>query len=159
MTSANNQGFPFFSSPLVGADGMASDTWYRAFLNFWRRSGQGFLPSGLAAYLQVSDSANGLPVEVHRSSDGKFLGNVPLVNNTGGPAQPIPATGSPQTYIAKVDGTLIVFGARLDASRDHGATWYPVTLQGGAFPMLTNDEALITWFSDNPPQMVYFPIQ
>ena len=68
------------------------------------------------------------------------------------------ATVSGMVYTAAVSGILLVFGARVDISRD-GITWYPVTLQGGQITLQRADSAKITWYSAAAPQLTFFPAQ
>lgn len=87
---------------------------------------------------------------------GELLGTIPLENQPGGTPQPVAITGSPQTYTAASDGTLVVFAAMVELSRD-GATWFKVTLQGGAVPMKVGDRARVTWYSADAPEITWFP--
>ena len=92
------------------------------------------------------------------ATTGELLGTIPLENQPGGVPQIVAITGSPQVYKAVSDGTLVVFSAALELSRDSGATWYQVTLQGGALPLKTGDWARATWYnSATPPKITWFP--
>lgn len=88
---------------------------------------------------------------------GDQIGVIPLVNQPGGLTQVVVITGSPQVYHAVSDGTLVVFGAAVELSRDGGVAWFQVTLQGGAIPMKAQDRARMTWYSVDPPTITWFP--
>jgi hypothetical protein len=69
----------------------------------------------------------------------------------------ITAGSSPFLFTPSFQGTLVVFGAEVELSRDSGTTWYKVTLNGGAIPLLVKDEVRITWYGSSSPIVTFFP--
>lgn len=88
---------------------------------------------------------------------GELLGVIPLENQPGGAVQVVAVGPSPHVYHANSDGTLVVFSAEAELSRDGGVHWYTVTLTGGAIPMKKGDWVRATWFSTTVPKLTWFP--
>ena len=147
------QPFPRLNTPLVNDDGTPSFGWYRLLISLWQKLGGNASNTAAAVYLQTDSSGN---VDAYAGATGKLLGIVPLGDVVGGPVQPVAPTVSGMTYKAAVSGILIVFGARVDVSRD-GLNYYPCSLTGGQITLQRNDIAKITWFSAAPPQLSFFP--
>lgn len=151
MTLAPQQGFPRLDTPLVNADGSISIPWYRLLVQLYRQGG-GSAPINQSVVLQlVGGDINAYDTE------GNFIATLQTADSPGGAAQVLSPVVSPFYYTASVSGTLLAFGCRLELSRDSGANWQVVSLTGGALPMLTEDEARMSWFSAVAPSVVWLP--
>lgn len=152
------QGFPQMETPMTDANGRVTRPWYRFLISMWQKTGQGTSQGSTAAYLQLSPGPTGLPVQVINATTGTVIGTVAFGSSSGGPAQPQAIAGSPFIFTAGANGTLVIFGAEAELSRDHGVTYYPATLNGGALPMLLGDVIRVTWFNPaSPPQITFLP--
>lgn len=153
--ATNNPGPPpLQSSKISEDDGNVTYPWSRWFLLIWNLVGGGMVPVQNPVVLRLITPDE---LGAYSAATGELLGIIPLENQPGGAAQPVAITGSPQVFTAPGDGTLVVFAAKVELSRDNGVTWYIVTLNGGAVPMLMNDQVRVTWFSTEPPTITYFP--
>lgn len=157
MTVAQQQ-FPRLDAPMVTATGTPTTAFGQLLLNFWTKLGGSSSISARAAFISLDGSGSALPADLFRSSDGKLLGSLQIANIPGSPAQKQDVGKPPFTFIASRDGTIVVFAAEVELSRDSGSTWYKVTLNGGAIPLLIKDQVRVTWFSDNQPEVTFFPI-
>lgn len=147
------QPFPRLGTPFINSDGTLAFPWYRLLISMWNKLGQSTSQVANAVYLQLS-GANTLTA--YEAATGKEIAIVSTSSAVGGPAQVIVAGASPFNYKAQVNGTLVVFGARVDLSRD-AATFYPVSLVGGPIPLLLGDIAQLTWFSAVAPTVTWLP--
>jgi hypothetical protein len=153
MTSVQ-QPFPRLSSEFVEPNRLISIPWHKLLITLWQRTGGSIVPASGSVSLYNTGSG----IQAIDNASGTVLGFVYLASASGGPAVNVPATGTGQVYQAAVPGTLVVFGAKVELSRDGGANYFSVTLQGGALPMLVNDKARMTWFNPaTPPIMTWFP--
>lgn len=165
MTQANTgnvQGFPIFPGmKVLEPNGSLSVVLYRFLLSLWFRQGKNFIANVNSAYLQQSPTGAGAPLEVRKSSDGSLIGIVPVVNIPGEPAVTVPVVGvSPFLWSAPKDGTLVVESGKVEIRRPGGtlgATFWQVSLVGGAVPMLSTDEIRVTWYNA-PPLLTFLPI-
>lgn len=90
-----------------------------------------------------------------QKGDGNVVQCTPL---EGSAEQGVVLGVSPFVYTAGFQGTLVVFGAGLEVSRDSGTTWHQVSLTGCPLPMLAKDQARITWRDPgSPPSVVFLP--
>lgn len=145
--------FPKLSTEFVDKKGYLSPPWHRFFIALWRKTGGSNVPEiGSVSLVEQSNGSIGA-----YDQNGVFLGTVALEGATPGIPEPVAATGSPQIYIALVSGLLLVFAAQVELRRGGAGTWYQVTLNGGAIPMRTGDQARITWFSAQAPTITWFP--
>lgn len=71
------------------------------------------------------------------------------------PAQQINVPGSPFTFVAPRQGTLLVNDGIVEISRDNGVLFYQAGQRGGAVPVLVNDVVRVTLGS--PPSIVFLP--
>lgn len=126
--------------------------WSRFLTALARAAGGGIAPDSPSVVLKL---VGGFLV-AYNAVTGVVIGTIPLANQPGGAAQLVVVTGSPQTYTSISDGNLVVFAAGVELSRDNGATWYQVTLQGGSIPMKKGDMVRVTWFGQNPT-ITWFP--
>jgi hypothetical protein len=151
--SSNQQGFPYLGTPLVDSNGNVSIPWYRFFVSLWRNTGGSNVPGGSAVYF-VENIAGG--VDVYDTATASYIGTLVLSGRPGQPAVPQAPGASPFEYTALIQGTMVVTGAQVELSRD-GATWYLVTLTGGAVPLKTGDSIRVTWYGDEIPKVTWFP--
>ena len=152
------QGMPRLDARAVNPDGTFSRAWYRLIIDQWKRNGGSFNSAPNACFVQQSPVGAGAPLSVYKSYNGELIGTIALVNIPGEPAVPLVPVASPFSYVAPKDGTLVVFSGLVELSRDSGVTWYKVSLAGGALPMLIKDQARVTWYGDEPPELTFFPI-
>lgn len=154
--SAGGVPFPQIDTPFVEAGGTVTYPWYRFLVNLWQRTGAGMaLPPNAVILL---DSNGTPPVQAFDAITGELIGTVPLSGSAGGPAQPQTLAASPFVFTAGEAGTLTVFGGQIELSRDHGLTYYLVSLTGGPVPLLKGDKVQVTWFSTQPPSpVIFFP--
>lgn len=148
------QGIPRLDTPMVReGSGAVAIPWHQFFIELWQRTGGEFVPVGDQVALQLNSTSN--QIEAVDTVTGVIIGVVLVSTNDGVAAVPIPLTGSPQVYIASVAGTLVVFAAQTELSRNGGATWFTVSATGGALPLLAGDRARVTWGA--PPVITFFP--
>lgn len=160
--SGNVQGFPIFAGAKpLNPDGTISSWLLRFLLSLWFRQGKNFIANVNAAYIQQAPVGAGAPLEVHKSSDGSLIGVIPVVNIPGQPAQAVVISGgSPFLWPAPKDGTLVVESGKVELRRPGGAlgaTFWQVSLVGGAVPVLSSDEIRVTWYNA-PPLLTFLPI-
>lgn len=153
LQSQEFQGFPKLDVPIVDEGGYLARPWHRFFISIFRRLGGSF--SEIAS--SVFFSASGAELGVYSNIDASLLGTLLLTGAAGGPAQPQAPSTSPFIYTATNAGTLVVFAAEVELSRDNGITWYKVTLTGGAIPMLALDRVRVTWYGPSVPEVTFFP--
>lgn len=164
MTSTvQSSAFPKLDSPMVSPGGALTLVWQRFMLSMWSKLGGNASQASTAVFLSTSaapssgsTSSGSAAIAAYNSSTGALIGTI-STTGTGGPAQVISPTASGFTYTAPGEGSLLVLGARVDVSRDGGTTFYPVTLTGGAVPLLTGDVAKLTWFSAQAPTVTWLP--
>lgn len=154
------QGIPQLNSAVTNPDGTLNRTWFDFFRQLWLRTGGGtnlvvsaLLQGGIWVLEFVTSSIAVVGGNINASGTAVEI-STPLI---GGLPQAQALGISPWTFTATFQGTLLVFGARVDFSRDAGATFFPVTLQGGAIPMLVGDLVKLTWFGDPPESVVFLP--
>lgn len=154
------QPFPQLGTPFVDSDGHLDHAWYRLLISMWNKLGKTLSQAANAVFIQQTATDAGAPLSVFSSVDGSFIGEIFLQDQKGAPAVPVDVgLISPFVFSAAASGgTLIVFGAQVEMSRDLGVTWYLATLQGGPIPLLLGDSARLTWFGPTAPPTVFFPI-
>lgn len=152
------QPFPKLDARLTNEDGTISLAWYRLLISLWNRTGSNKIIDPRAVVLQLDP--DGI-VELIDSTTGEVLGTVVTTAAfAGGPARRQVVGASPFVFVADGPGTVVVFAAQAELSRDGGATWFKVTLQGGAVPVLIGDRVRVTWYgagADNLPEVTFFP--
>jgi hypothetical protein len=156
-------GFPQITSPFVDPETFhITRPWYQFLRGLWIKSGQavgsiitGFLSPNLV-----------IPIITIQGKDFAAVSGVYQVNETVQVTTPVegaapvvvaPGAVSPFTYKATFQGTLIVFGAQIEYSRNQGVTWYLASLTGGPLPVLANDWVRITWFGAAAPPVTFLP--
>lgn len=102
--------------------------------------------AGLLA--QFSDSAS--PGSIAPSNVRNVICSMQNQQGTGGAVQVQSPSTSPFTFTAVYGGTLIVGSGAVAISRDNGQTWLPVSVSGGAIPVLVNDQVQVTWYQTVP---------
>lgn len=148
------QPFPRLGTPLANEDGTVSIPWYRFLISLWNKLGQGTSQAANAVYLALTGANT---ITAYESATGNEIAVLATSSAVGGPAVPVPVGASPFTYTALVSGTLVVFGARVDLSRDNGVTFYPASLVGGPIPLVLHDVAKLSWFSAAAPTVTWLP--
>lgn len=139
---------------MVDAKGNAALPWYFLFITLWNKTGGSIVPANAPVFLTV----NGTLLEVFEQGNPIPVGNVTLINAPGQPAEAIDTSaGSPIVFTATRTGTLVVFGAQTELSRDQGVTYFSVSLTGGAIPILNADMVRITWYGASAPPATFFP--
>ena len=155
MSSNPNQtAFPRLDTPFVDEARLLEIPWYQLLVNIWQNAGGAQAQTGSAVYFLISQSGS---IDVYSASSQEYLGTLVLAGGAGQPALPIDPGVSPFTYTALLQGTMVVFGAEVELSRDNGAHWYKVTLTGGAVPMMVGDQIRVTWTGADPPEVTWFP--
>jgi hypothetical protein len=155
--ASSQQPFPRLNTPLVNSDLTINLAWQQLLISFWVKLGRQGSITPNQVYIQRNSQT--LAVEVYLSATGEFLGNLILGDEPGGPVQPLVPGTSPFNFTAGSSGWLLVFGAKVEVSRDHGVNYYPVTLNGGQIILKREDSARISWFSATPPAVAFFPDQ
>lgn len=152
--SSKFQGFPKLDSPMVDAKGNAALPWYFLFITLWNKTGGSLVPANAPVFLTVQGNL----LQVFEQSNPIPIGEVALINKPGAAAQPVDvSSGTPFVFTATQTGTMVVFGAQVELSRDSGVTFFQVTLTGGAIPILAADQLRITWFGTDAPPVTFFP--
>ena len=156
MANISQQPFPKLDAPFIDDVGNVSRPWYRFLISLWQRTGAGFVVTASTVVIQLSAVTGQL--QAYLAQTGEFLGNVAASDLPGGAVQKVVPGASPYIFTCLTAGTLVVFGAQVEWSRDGGATWYLVTLQGGPIPILLNDLVRLTWYNvATPPSVEFFP--
>lgn len=157
MSSPGQQGtpFPLQDFQITDPSGKLTLPWSRLFTLMWSLLGGQTVP-GTGSVVLRFDSATGV-ITAYQSSNGQLIGTIPLQNQPGGAPVPFAVGASPQVFSTEVEGFFVVFAAQVEISRDAGANWYLVTLQGGAVPVRNGDEIRVTWFGANKPTVTFFP--
>ena len=148
------QGIPRLDSPVIDLEtGYWVPSWYRFIISLWQKQG------GSTTALQgvtVIQNNNGV-LTAQNALSGQSNGIIGTSTMLGGAAQPQTLGASPFTFTAAKSGTLVVFAAEAEISRDGGVTYYAVTLTGGAIPVLNADKVRVTWLTAVPPKVTFFP--
>ena len=153
MTS-QQQPFPRLGTEFVSKDLRIGIPWYRLLITLWQRTGGSLVPT--TGTVVLNNTVGG--IQAVDALTGTVLGYVFLGSASGGPAVPLAVGASPFVYQALGPGTIVVTGGQVEVSRNGGGTWYLVTLNGGAVPMVTNDKVRVTWYDNtNPPVATFFP--
>lgn len=147
--------FPKLYTPVVNPDGTLAAAWQRLLIGLFNRQGGSAPSNPLAVYLQQTPGG-GLPIGAYSSFDNSFLGFLTTTNPTPGPAQVQTLGSSPFIFTAGGPGTLIVASGRTEISRDGGTTYYLVSFQGGAVPVLDLDKVRVSW-TGTAPVIVLLP--
>ncbi len=137
---------PRLDTPLVNPDGTPSIPWYYFFVQLWKNSG-GSTPGALVSYLAT---APGGGFEVYNASTNQLIGVVTNSLAIGEPVVPQVLGLSPFVFSAGAPGFLVVFGAKVELSRDSGAHWFQASLVGGSFPLRNGDSARVSWTTGTP---------
>lgn len=153
MTTPARIKLPLLQTPFVDAGGVMNFEWARVLIQLFRLSGNSRITLADGVYL-IEVSPN--HIDAYSTADDSFIGTLALKNIPGPPAVPVDPGGvSGFTYGATTDGTLTVFGAKVEMQRDDEA-FIPLSLTGGSFPMLVNDTARLTWFSSVAPTVFFW---
>lgn len=150
-------GIPELSAPLVQIDRTVAFAWYRFFIALWLRTGGSALPTEFQVFLQQNGPLflDAFQLVGIRPT---YLTTLLHANSTGAIAVPQVVVTSPFVFPCNRVGTLVVFAAEAELSRDNGATYYKVTLNGGAIPMLVGDLVRVTWYHSPVPEVTFFPM-
>lgn len=151
------QAFPQLGTPFIDEFGQVSKPWYMLLVSMFAKLGGSQSTIANSAFIQQQPTGSGAPLGVYAGGTGAQIGVVQLTDLPGGAAVPLAPAASPFIYTALAQGTLIVFSAKVEISRDTGANWLPVSLNGGAIPLLKNDQIRLTWFSADPPEVTFLP--
>lgn len=149
----SQQPFPRGDGPFVDESGFITDPWYRLLVSLWRKLGAQALDLTNAVYFTFDGST----VSIWSVTTNTLQGTIPFQTAVGGPAQAQAPLTSPFVFIPASPGTAIVSSAQVEFSRDGGATYYLVTLQGGAVPMLLGDRIRVTWYGATLPIVTFMP--
>ena len=155
--SSPYQGVPLFGTPLVDPrTGFLTTPWHRFFVALWQKTGNSRAP--LPGLLYVTQAVTG-QLQAFQALTNQLVsgGFIPIINPQP-PVALVPGI-SPFVFTAAVIGTFLGFGARIDLKRGSAGTYFPVTLTGGAVPMLPNDAVQLTWFGTDVPVATWFPSQ
>lgn len=144
-------GFPQLSSALVDENDMPTLEWLRFWIALWQLAGGSQVPIFQAVFLrQLSPGEIG----VYDVSVGGFVGLIRLKDFPGAPEIPLTMAVSPVLFTAPGDGFLTAFGCKIEITRTGG--YYPVSLTGGALPLMRNDGVRLSWLSGTPTA-AWFP--
>lgn len=144
--------FPKLTLAFVESNGDLKAPWHRFLIALWRKTGGSSSPETGALYLsELPSGSTGV-----FNQKGALVGVLQLENQPGQPAEPLGVGGSPFVFKATVQGTLVVFAAEAELTRD-GVTWTQVTLNGGAVPVRVGDQVRVTWYSAEAPKVTFFP--
>ena len=164
MTQASGanviQGYPELDSRIANPDFTITRTWAGLLRQLWLRTGGSFnyvVTATVQGLLWLIESGTSVLALVGGQLNAGQTAVVVTTPVAGGTAQALAPAGSPWPYVAAFQGTLLACGARVDLSRDNGVTYFPVTLTGGAVPMLTGDIAKLTWYSAVAPTVTFLP--
>lgn len=141
---------------ITNPDGTPSVPFYRMLTNMWNAIGLNGQPWTQVGNVSVANP-NSLVVN---DVNGETVATIPIPVQTGltpEPAEPQSPNTSPFEFTAPVIGTLVVFAGAVEISRDAGATFYMVTLTGGAIPMLPDDQVKVSWDSSTKPTIIWLP--
>lgn len=145
---------PKLDAPFVTPDGRVTPVWLR-FLNvLWNKTGQA-TPLPNTAYIAI-DPLTGV-LTVYQGQSATPVGQLPTTHTVGGPPEPQTPSGSPWEFVASTSGTLTVAGAQVNLGRGLAPVFYPVSLQGGAVPLLAGDKVQLVWFGNSIPVVTWFP--
>lgn len=145
--------FPLQDYPIADDQGKVTLAWSRWFTTVWNLLGGQAVPGDNPVALRQTAPST---LSVYNAGTGQLIGTVQLDGVPGGAPVPVAAGASPQIYTATDNGFLVVFAAAVELSRDSGVTWYQVTLNGGAVPMLPEDQVRLTWYNQ-APKITWFP--
>src|SRR5258706_14685811 len=148
------QGIPRLDSPVIDlGTGYWVPSWYRFIIILWQKEGGSFTTLQGATVLQN----NGGVLSALNALSGQWNGTIGTSASPGGAAVPQTRGASPFVFTATRSGSLVVFAAEAELSRDNGVTYYAVTLTGGAIPVLNGDKVRVTWFTAVAPKVTFFP--
>lgn len=139
------QPFPNLDAPIANNDLTVSIPWYQLFITLWNRSGG--------------------------SAGGGFI----TPTTPGGKGQPQALSTSPFTLLTSTTGVLLITrkytvvpgtgvrtreagGETVEYSRDGGTTYYLAGSAPLALFITAQDQTRVSWFTSNPPIVVFFPI-
>jgi len=152
--AATQQPFPRLDTPFVESNGLLSIPWYKLLVALWQNGGGGNVPTAQAVYFLINGSGG---VDVFDSLNNTYIGTIFLVGQAGQPAVAEAPGASPYLFAALTSGHLAISGAKIELSRDAGATWFPVSLTGAAVPVLNGDAVRATWYGSTAPTVTWFP--
>lgn len=146
--------FPQLGTRFVDENGSIEIPWYRLLIQLWRLIGGSNVPIANAVYFILNLPST---LQVWSISTGGLVGVVALQDTPGKPAVPQAPAVSPFVFTAAGSGMFSGFCCKMELSRDAGVTYYPLTLTGGAVPMLKADKIRLSWLGASPPTAVWFP--
>jgi hypothetical protein len=147
---------PQLATPFVDETGAITLPWQRFLINLFLLVG-GSRTNPAQAVILSQDPSDLNIIQAFNALTGKLVGNISLESVPGGPAEPQVPGASPFVFKALIAGMLGVQNGQVEFSRDSGATWFTLSLVGGAIPVQLNDLVRITWFGTNAPQVTFFP--
>lgn len=144
---------PLLQTPFVNPDYTLALPWYRVITQFFRLAGNSRVTLADGVYLIESGPDH---IDAYSTQDDRLIGTLSIKNIPGPTPIPIdPGAVSGFEFSPSTDGTLVVFGARVELQRD-AEGWVVASLIGGSFPMLVNDSARLIWYSGSPPIASYW---
>lgn len=152
MTTPARIKLPLQGTPAVNPDGTWSIPWYRVIVQFFRLQGNSQVALAEGVYLKEISAHR---VDAFSTADDSLIGTLALKNIPGPTPTPEPPGAPGFTFTPAIDGTLTVFGGRVEMERDAGG-FSVLSLCGGSFPMLVNDTARISWFTGVPPEVQFW---
>lgn len=145
------QPFPKLDSSLVDEKRNITIPWYRFLISLWTAIGSSYIDPINAIFLQLVSGT----IHAFSAETGADLGAI-VTTGPGGAAIPQVLGASPFTFVSPGPGFLISSSGIVQMSRNGGATYYLVSLVGGACPVRQNDRVQISW-TQAAPAVVYMP--
>lgn len=160
-TNLTPVGFPKIDSSFIDPNTLRiARPWYQLLRSLWLRTGGAVTSTVTAVFgafnvllVSTSDQTTAVVNGVQLAT-GAVQVTAPV---SGTPSETVMVGLSPFVYSAVFQGTAIVSGSQVEISRNSGITWFLVTLQGGAIPLLVGDKLRLTWFGNSTPGLVFLP--
>jgi hypothetical protein len=152
MSDPGQVGFPQLDSHFVDEDRNILWHWYKLLVALWQLAGSGTIPIFQAVFLRQTPPGN---VNVYDTSLKGLIGAIRLKNRPGLPEVHQTPVTSPFVFTAPGDGTFTAFCCEIELARSAG--FVPLTLTGGAVPMMKDDVVRLSWVGGSLPTAVWWP--